>query len=91
MQHFANNSVALHWCWVTAHLYEQQIFVGVIAVIKACRQRVLQSSTEQWGLYYDLNSVAVHWCWLTAQLCEQQIPIGELAMPQACCKSVLQP
>ncbi|DBB15890.1 TPA: hypothetical protein ACH3X3_003529, partial [Trebouxia sp. C0006] len=24
---FAQTSAAEHWCWVTAHLYEQQIFI----------------------------------------------------------------
>ena len=43
------------WCWVIAHLYEQQvvigaglseeqIFIGVIAVSQECRQPVFQSS-----------------------------------------------
>ena len=69
----AKNSVAVHWCWVTAHLYEEQIFIGVIAVIQACCKPVLQSSNEQWGLHFALNSVAVHWCWVTAHLYEEQI------------------
>ncbi len=30
--HFAISSAALHWCWVTTHLYEEQICTGVIAV-----------------------------------------------------------
>jgi len=30
--HFALNLAAVHWCWVTAHLYEEQIFTGVTAV-----------------------------------------------------------
>ena len=64
---------AVHWCWVTAHLYEEQIFIGVIAVIQACCKPVLQSSNEQWGLHFALNSVAVHWCWVTAHLYEEQI------------------
>ncbi len=29
--HFALSSAALHWCWVTAHLYEEQISTGVVA------------------------------------------------------------
>ena len=41
----------MHWCWLTAHLYEKQISVGVTAVAQACCDPVLQSSTEQQGSY----------------------------------------
>ena len=60
---FALTSVAVHWCWVTAHLYEQQMSIGVIAETPACfvYKPVLQSSTELWGMQYALTSVAVHW------------------------------
>jgi len=44
--HSAKNSIALHWCWVTAQLYEQQMFTGVSAVTQFCWQLVLHSSTE---------------------------------------------
>jgi len=44
---FALNSAAIHWCWVAAHLYEEQISIGVLAVTQACCQPVLQSSIEQ--------------------------------------------
>ncbi len=44
---FANSSAAFHWCWVIADQYEQQIFIGVLAVTQACCQPVLQSSTEK--------------------------------------------
>ena len=27
--HFALNKAAVHWGWVTAHLYEEQTFIGV--------------------------------------------------------------
>ena len=47
--HFAKSSVAVHWCWVTGLLYEEQIFIGVTAVTQGCCQPVLKSSTEQWG------------------------------------------
>jgi len=30
--HFALNRTALHSCWLTAHLYEEQTCIGVIAV-----------------------------------------------------------
>ena len=48
---FAQTSAAEHWCWVTAHLYEQQIFIGAIAVPQACCELVLQSSTEAGGVF----------------------------------------
>ncbi len=28
---FALSSAAVQWCWVTAHLYEEEIFTGVFA------------------------------------------------------------
>ena len=46
--HFAQTSAAVHNCWLTAHLNEEQISIGVIAVTQACCEPVLQSSTEQW-------------------------------------------
>jgi len=57
----------VHWWWVTAHLYEQQISVGVSAVTQGCCEPVLQSSPEQCRVPFTKNSVAVHWCWVTAQ------------------------
>ena len=50
--HFAKISAARHWCWVPAHLYEQQSFIGVIAVTQACCEPVLQSSTGQCGMHF---------------------------------------
>ena len=38
--HFALNLAAAHWGWVTAHLYEEHISIGVNAVtyclLRAC-------------------------------------------------------
>ncbi len=45
--HFAQTTAAVHWCWVTSHLYEQQIYIGLFALANACCQPALQSSTEQ--------------------------------------------
>ncbi len=87
--HFAKSSAALHWCWVTAHLYEQQMFIGVIAVTQACCEPGLQSSIGQQESYFALTSAAVHWCWVTAHLYEQQMFIGVIAVTQACCEPVL--
>jgi hypothetical protein len=77
--HFALNRAAVHWCWVTAHLYEEQISLGVTAVLSACCGPVLQSSTAEWGLHFALTSAAVQWCCITAHLCEEQISIGVTA------------
>ncbi len=60
--HFALSSVAEHWCWVSAHLYEEQVSIGVGAVTQACCELVLQSSTEQWGMHFALSSAAQHCC-----------------------------
>ncbi len=81
--HFAQTSAALHFCWLTAHLYEDQISIGVTAVAQGCFQPVLQSSTEQWGLHVALKRAAMHWCWVTAHMCEQHISIGELQWHKA--------
>ena len=61
---------------LTAHLYEEQISIGVIAVAQACCEPVLQSNTEQQGSYIALTSAAVHWSCITAHLCEGQISTG---------------
>ena len=86
--HFALTSVAVQWCWVTAHLCEQQI-TGVLAVAQACCQAVLQSSTEQWGMHFALTSAAMHWWWVTARLYKEQNFISAIAVAQGCCKPVL--
>ncbi len=88
--HFAKTSAAVRWCWVTAHLYEQQISIGAIAVTQACCEPVLQSTTEQWGMHIAQTSAAVLSSWLTAHLYEEQISTGAIAVTQACCEPVLQ-
>ena len=45
--HFAQGKAAVHWCWVTAQLYEQQTFIDAIAVTQDYCEPVLQSSTER--------------------------------------------
>ena len=67
-----------HQC--TAHLYEEQTSIGVIAVAQACCEASLQSSTEQQGSYFPLTSAAVHWSSITAHLCEQQISKGVITV-----------
>ncbi len=59
MLQFARISVAVLLCWVSAHLYGEQISTGVFAVPQGCCQHGLQSSTEQWVLQFARISVAV--------------------------------
>ena len=83
----AKSSLALHCCWATAHLYQQQISIGVFAVSQACCQLVLHSSTEQGAI--AKSSMALHCCWVTAHLYQQQISLGVFAVAQACCQPLL--
>ncbi len=88
--HFAKNSAAVHWFRINAHLYEQQIIIGVNAVSQGCCQPVLQSSIVQWRMHFAKNSAAVHWFCIIADLYEQQMFIGVIAVSQGCCQAVLQ-
>jgi len=87
--HFALSSATVLWCWVTAHLYKEQISIGVIALTQTCCEPVLHSSTEQWGKHFAKTRVAEHWCRVTAHLYEEQISIGVIALTQTCCGPVL--
>jgi len=78
------------WCCITAHLYEEQISIGVIAATQGCCQPVLQSSTEQWGRYFALTIAALLWCCIIAHLYQEQISTGVVAVAQACCEPGLQ-
>jgi len=73
---------------LTAHLYEEQISIGVIALTQACCEPVLQSSTEQWGMHFAQTSAALHFCWLTAHLYEEQIFIGGAFCQNQCCSAM---
>ena len=85
--HFAQSSAAVHFCWITAHLYEEQICIGVIACKASC-EPVLQNSTGQWEMHFAKTNAAVHWWWVTAHLHEQQSSISVTAVAQACCEPV---
>ena len=61
-----------------------------IAVAQACSELALQSSAEQWGIYFALTSAAVHWCCITVQLYEEQTSIGVFAVTQGCSEPDLQ-
>jgi hypothetical protein len=58
--HFALNSAALHFCWFTAHLHEEQFSIGVVAATQGCCEPVLKISPELWGMQFAKTSVAVH-------------------------------
>ena len=73
-----------------AIMYQQQILIGVDAVIQAFCWHVLNSSPELWGMHFASNSVAVHWRWIAAHLYEQQISIGVIGLAQASCEANLQ-
>ncbi len=89
--HFAQTSVALHLSFLTAHLYQEKISTGAIAVTQACCEPVLGSTTEQWEMHSAAQtSVALHLSCLTAHLYEEQISIVAIAVTQACCEPVLQ-
>jgi len=87
---FALLSVAVHGCCVTAHLYEEQISIGVIAVTQTSCEPVLQSSTAQRGMQFALLSAAVHFFCVMALLYEEQISISVTALSQTRCEPELQ-
>ena len=64
--YFASTSAAVLWCYITAHLNEEQFSIGVIAIAQACCEPALQRSTEQQGSCFALTSPAVHWYFITA-------------------------
>ena len=74
----------MQWCWVTAQLYEQQIFKGVFALTQACWQPVVHTT----ALISEvcIMSKKVLQCNDVAQLYEQQIFIGQ--RHTACCEPV---
>ena len=53
---FAQTSAAVHFCCLTANLYEEQISLGVIAVTQTCCEPGLQSSTQQGSLHTCMES-----------------------------------
>jgi hypothetical protein len=65
--HFANINAAVHEGWVIAHLYEHQIFTGVIAVTQGCCEPVLKSSPELCEIHFAQTSAAVDWWWVRQQ------------------------
>jgi len=88
--HFALISAAVHWCWGTTHLYEEQIFIDGFAMTQPCCEPFLQSSTKQWAMHFALICAAVHWCWGTTYLYEEHSFTDDFAVTQACCQPVLQ-
>ena len=93
--HFSKISDALHRWWTTAHLYEEQISIGVIAETQGhCEPvlRVLKSSPELRGMHFAKTSEAVHWWWVIAHLYEQRSSNHhrcDCSDTQPCCVPVL--
>ena len=57
--HSAQTSAAVQLSWLTAHLYGEQISIGVIALTQPCCEPDLHSTTGHSGMLFA--SVAVHW------------------------------
>ena len=64
--HVAKSSVTVRWCWVTADLCVEQVFMAEIAVTEACCQLFLQSRIEPETLFPVVETCAVHQCWAFA-------------------------
>ena len=88
--HFAHVSAAVHLCWLTAHLYEQQIFTLLFQSHKHAVSLFCRATLDQWGMPFALSNAAECWCWLTAHLYEQQTFTGVFPVPPACCEPILQ-
>ena len=43
----AKTSMAVRWCRVNAHLYEEHVSIGVIAETQACCELALQINSDQ--------------------------------------------
>jgi len=83
---------ALHWCWVTAHLFEEQIFTGVHRVLS--NVDLHSSSTGAEGMHRILSNDDLQPCWAPADLCTVQSRVGllaasEKAVPNLCCRAAL--
>jgi len=58
----AQTCVAVHFSWLPAYLYEEQISIDIIAVTQACCEPVLRSNTETWGITTTVKQFLEH-CW----------------------------
>ena len=56
----ALSSASAHWCWATAHLSEQQILTGAVAVIQGCCEPVAHLSEQQ--IFIGANAVTQGCC-----------------------------
>ena len=69
---YAQTNITVHFCWLTAYLYEDQISTGVIAVTHKPVVSLFCLAALKCGKYICPSSIAVHFCWLTAYLYEDQ-------------------
>ena len=75
----------MHWNLVIAHLYPEQICIGLIAVAQDSCQLCLHSSAEQHG-HFALKPAAEHSCLVIVHRCPEQICIGVIAVAQESCQ-----
>ncbi len=87
---FAKSNAAVYQFCITADLYIQQAFTGVIALSQGCCRPVSQSSIKHWGMRFAHTTAAVHWSCIAADLYEEQTFTGVTAVSQGCCRPVLQ-
>ena len=83
-----HGQIGLHWRWVTAHLYEEQIPIGVTALRQYCCEPDLHSITEQCNtvfgkMHSPLLNAAVQ-SRFTAGLCQCNHTCGNLLFIQLC-------
>ena len=74
--HCALNRAAVHFCWVTAYLYDEFIFTGVTTMTHCLLSACFAEQHEQSGMHFALNRAAVHLSWVTTHLYEELISIG---------------
>ena len=79
--HFAKSTLALHWCWTTAHLCQEQISTGVFAAKQGCCQPVLHSSTEQGAIAFCQKQCG------TALVLDQCTPVSRANLHRYICSS----
>ena len=87
------NTAAVHWCLVTAHLYAEWNFIGKDGGAQGCCQLLWHGSTEEQGRQLTLNTAAVHWCMVTANLyaglAQQQRRTRQAVNPKHCSSALV--
>ena len=68
------SSVAVHWCLVMAHLYEEQTFIDIIGMAQNRCQPVVHPSTEQQRMHLAFESC-----------CSASVTFGTANLHMCCC------